>query len=543
MRRHPRLGHGAPEPSAVGRGHPARPRRPWRPSAAGASQADILSGFIDAGSDSRDNYGIAREYLTAGFADEWQAEESATIDVFTQREFEVVDDVTRRVDVVPAASLGANGEYEISASDAPIALTYSFEQVDGEWRISNAPQGILIDTSNFGRAFREHALTFLSPDGRYAVPDVRWFAGSEAVQTKIVRALLGGPAEWLDPGAAVVSAFPEGARLEADVVPIVNGVATVDIAGVDAVDRRTAQLMRFQLTESLEGVRGVGSVRLALEGAEQNQSDAQNEPVVDPAVRTRPVVFDGETFGHLQASGDVDPLPILGGDVAAAAPTAAAVGPGGTSVAAVTADGLVLFQIGEEPLLLDPREGLIAPALDARGITWSVPRNAPDQLVVYTPTAADTPIDVPWSGSSIRSLEVSRDGTRVLALLDDGASARLVAASVVRDEDGVPTSLGPVTLPLAVSDGEPLDVAWIDDRTVAVLTSGVQGQPRILVQTVGGEVLQQRAAPADAVELDGGNTVRELRVRTSAGDLFTLSGVGWQPRASGIRLVAVQQPD
>jgi hypothetical protein len=41
------------------------------------------------------------------------------------------------------------------------------------------------------------------------------------------------------------------------------------------------------------------------------------------------------------------------------------------------------------------------------------------------------------------------------------------------------------------------------------------------------------------VAIDGGNN--DLRALTSNGDLEVRSGVGWQPRASGIRFMAAQQ--
>ena len=73
---------------------------------AGATQQQILDGFLNAAQSPRNNYQVAREYLTPTFADEWQADAGATIDVLADREVEVVDDTAMRVDATPAASLG-----------------------------------------------------------------------------------------------------------------------------------------------------------------------------------------------------------------------------------------------------------------------------------------------------------------------------------------------------------------------------------------------------------------------------------------------------
>ena len=150
----------------------------------------------------------------------------------------MVDDTAMRVDATPAASLRDNGQYEEPESRTPIPLDYRFEQVEGEWRISIAPTGILIDQVSFAQVFREYTLYFFDPTHRYLVPDVRWYAGRDSAQTSIVQALLAGPAEWLAPG--VVSAFPEGVELDPAAVPVAGGVASVSLAGAafdDLADR------------------------------------------------------------------------------------------------------------------------------------------------------------------------------------------------------------------------------------------------------------------------------------------------------------------
>ena len=66
---------------------------------ADATQEQILEGFLNAAQSPRNNYQVAREYLTPTFADEWQADAAATIDVLADREREVVgrdDDPGRR---------------------------------------------------------------------------------------------------------------------------------------------------------------------------------------------------------------------------------------------------------------------------------------------------------------------------------------------------------------------------------------------------------------------------------------------------------------
>ncbi|MFF2390784.1 GerMN domain-containing protein [Agromyces sp. NPDC058104] len=522
-----------------------------RPPQAGADPELIVQGFIEAAASPRGNYGAARDYLTPEFAAEWQPGAGATIDVLADRSYEAPAEVPEdaaetRVSVgaTPAAALTATGEYDLPASTAEVTLPYRLERVEGEWRIAEAPDGILIDELTFGDVFRPYELAFFDPDFRYLVPDLRWFAGRDTAQTSIVRALLAGPAEWLAPG--VESAFPEGVTLETGAVPVANGTASVELSGVSFDDVLTVQRMQEQLDESLIGVvRNVDEVALAIDGAVQDVAPLSDAPVHDPPVDPRPVVYDGTSFGYLSASGDeIEPIDDISPQIEGLAPTAAAVGPQAGSVAVRTQAGVSVVLPGEAAEVRDPRQGLIAPAIDPHGVIWSVPATAPGELVAYLPSGEERerPIPVPWSGSTIAALEVSRDGTRIIALLGDGVGTRFAAASIERDADGMPVALSPVVLNLSALAGTPRDVAWLDANTVASLTSLPGGDTRLVVQELGG-VPDTIAGPEGGVQLDAGNGERDLRVRTSAGTLDVQSGVGWQTRAEGIDFVATQMPD
>lgn len=533
-----------PSAGGVQRGEPAQADQVdldilAQPPVDGASQQEIVDGFIAAAQSPRDNYQVAREYLTSAFAEEWDPGAGATIDVLADRDSETVDETTIRVEATPAATLRENGQYEEPDSRTPFPLEYRLEQVDGQWRISSAPRGILIDEVSFAQVFRPYTLYFFDPTFRYLVPDVRWYAGRESAQTSIVRALLAGAAEWLAPG--VVSAFPDGAQLAPASVPVTGGVATVSLTGAAFDDLTAVQQMQAQLDANLIGVRNIESVDLRLNGVDPEAPPLADRPVKNVPVDPRSVVFDGETFGYLATSGEsISPLPDLSDQVAALAPTAAALGAGGTSAAVLNADGVSLVRVGEDPVRLDPREGLVTPALDGEGIVWSVPADAPDQLVWYTADGTTKPVAVPWSGSSIAAIGVSRDSTRIVALLADGARTHFVAASIERGPDGVPVGLGTTPLRLDDVSGTPLDVAWLDSHTVASLTALPDGTTKIVTQELGG-FASQREGPAGGVALDGG--VNEVRVLTSTGDLDVRAGVGWQVRAGGIRFVAAQQSD
>ncbi|HKH07639.1 MAG TPA: hypothetical protein VKA62_01720, partial [Agromyces sp.] len=57
----------------------------------GATQAQILQGFIDAAASPRNNYQVAREFLTDALAAEWQADAGGTVDVLADRAMAALD--------------------------------------------------------------------------------------------------------------------------------------------------------------------------------------------------------------------------------------------------------------------------------------------------------------------------------------------------------------------------------------------------------------------------------------------------------------------
>jgi len=141
----------------------------------GASPEDILEGFIAAGTAAQNNYRVARSYLTEQFHDTWNPNQSVLI---SQGESSVIQssesELVYRVQVV--ASVDEAGRYEVAAQPTDQELVFSLEQVAGEWRISDAPDGVVLAEVAFREAFDSYLLYYYSADYRELVPDLRWFA-------------------------------------------------------------------------------------------------------------------------------------------------------------------------------------------------------------------------------------------------------------------------------------------------------------------------------------------------------------------------------
>jgi Lipoprotein LpqB beta-propeller domain/Sporulation and spore germination len=532
-----------PSDSAVRAGQPVEPDDnpppiflPSLPEKGGSPES-IVRGFIGAASSPEDNYAIARKFLTIDST--WDPNAGVTVDDGSARPAIALDDKTVQLSVNPVAEVDATGVYGEVESPAPVFLRYHLAQVGGEWRITEAPPGIVMDRSTFSQVFSPEALHFFDPSFRYLVPDLRWYPRGPTAPTRIVKGLLAGPSPWLV--GAVATAFPSGTKLIADAVQVVARDAKVDLTSEAlSADRVTMQRMRAQLGNSLPT--GL-TVSITINQNSQDITESEtNAPIVNPRVDTRALVLRDGAFGFLAPTGEtLTPIPGLSESISTMNPRAVTLSPGQT-VAAVLADGGVhRVTVGDPAELLDPRQGLVPPSVDTFGFVWSVPAERPGELFVYNTAGAAIAVPTPWpEATSINALRVSRDGTRVAALLRTGTDTRLIVAAVKRDKN-VPVGLGDPEA-LATIEGMPLDATWIDDLTVASLSQLPNGEERIVAQQIGGVRTSIASAP-DTVSLTGGNTMRELRALSAAGGLLVQRGVGWQVRIGGIDVVATQQGD
>jgi hypothetical protein len=403
---------------------PAAVFLPSRPQKDGP-QESILRGFIEAASSPENKYAIAREFLTPGFREQWKPDAGVTVDGGGVIVPTSVDANTMQVSVDPVAEVNASGEYRELDSSKPTPLRYSFAKVDGQWRISGAPDGIVIDETTFSYVFSPQALYFFDPSFTYLVPDLRWFPRGATAPTRIVKALLAGPASWL--AQAVSTAFPDGTELTADAVQVVGRDAKVDLnQEALSADRVTAERMKYQLENSLPT--GMSVTVTVNQNAQDIGELGPDAPDPDPRVDARPLILRHGRFGFLPSTGtQLEPVPGMSEVIAGLAPSAAAFSPGQSRAAVLTASGVYGVDSGKKPQLLDPRSGLIAPSIDTFGYVWSVPRARPDELVVYSPDGDAVPLKTPWKEfTGITSLTVSRDGTRLVAVLRSATETRWV---------------------------------------------------------------------------------------------------------------------
>lgn len=506
----------------------------------GADQRGILEGFVAAFTGPQGDYGTAREFLSSDFKKEWDPRQSVLIrtGIPTVR---TVDATTMEYSFTAKAQLDEFGAYSAGAP-ATQTLQFQFVQEDGQWRISQAPPGIVLPESTFLTIFSKHALYFYDLSLQYLVPDERWFAGGTTA-TRVVSALLAGPPEWLK--GAVVTQFPDGTQLTpGTTVSIDSTVAQVNLtteaAGADA---RQRQLMQLQLSESLGTVSGIASVEISVAGSLLSIDPIGSDgPVAQRAVDSRPLVLAEGEFGYL-SGGQITPIDQLSPKIVGLDPLAVTLGSHGTAAAVLAADGVYVARTGQTPARrLDDRPGLIAPSLDDFGYIWSVPAADPTGIVAYDFDGNPHPVAVTFpAGATIVSLDVAQDDSRLAVLLQTAAGPRLLVAAIVRDpgQGYIPTNIGSPVLDSLIDSETAIDATWVDRFSVAVLTAS-HGDPIVASYEVGG-LQVSLGRPAPAVAIVGGNLRTGLRVLTTENLLQSPRGSSWQSGSTTVDLLATQR--
>jgi len=484
----------------------------------GSTQQQILADFMQAVSSPQNGYAVAKKFLTADLALSWNPDASAIIRT-AAFSAESTAANTMTYSFSSKASVDPTGQYREERDASAQALTFVFAKENGEWRISQAADGIVLTQSGFDTAFREQALYFFDPSYAYLVPDVRWFPARQTSSRRVVEALLAGPAPWLQ--QAVTTAFPDATSV-GGVTAEPDGVVVDLSTEALSSDARARDRMRQQLVATLDKP----NVSLTVRGLELATPDATGDraviPSVDPAVL---VGADGTAFGFDGGSG-ITAVKGLSDQVVSGGAVTAALAADKQSVAFSTAEGAVYVALSgdSEATLIDGQPGHAAPSIDPFRFIWSA-------LAADASTLSASAVDgsaphviagLP-ADNAIVSMDVSRDGARLLLLLATPVGPRLIVVGIIR-QDNVPVALGePVDLPVGTET--PLDATWVDDRTVATVASDADGHSIITAFEIGG--------PSHSLgRVDGAHTIAGGASGTDGLRVLTSDGEIWRPRGS-----------
>ncbi|HYO32431.1 MAG TPA: LpqB family beta-propeller domain-containing protein [Nocardioidaceae bacterium] len=457
----------------------------------GASPQAIASGFFAAMLAYPQTVTTAREFLTSRAAAQW--DHGAGVVVYEGRSFIR----TANGIAVGGEQLGRLDERGTWTSVKPEQSTslvrLRMAEVDGEWRITNPPPGLYIDSTYFSNNYGKFSLYFFDPSHKVLAADPVYLVDDETATTALVADLVDGPTRSLR--QAVQTAIPRETTIDVAVSTSSSGVAEVPLSEeILQLSADNLQLVAAQLAWTLRQIPDIRSISVTVDGSQLE------------------IPGFGPTFGVDQFSG-YDPAGITGvrklfalsprglvslsGGAAARVVTAgtleeqplsAAVDADGVRAAFVTEAGRAVMvsalAVGSDVGSADWLRGtsFLRPVWDLHGVLWAVDSVATgSDIYVATTARNERLVRAPGlRGADIVSFAVSRDGVRFAAVVRDGDTTRLVISTIERDPRrpsslrlGVPTSVPALT---SATDGAELtdmtSLAWVSPTAVVVLAGG-----------------------------------------------------------------------
>ena len=435
-------------------------------------------------------------------------------------------------------------------------MSYELKMVRerGEWRISNPPDQLLVPQSHFESRYQAYFLYFFDKSAQVLVPETVYLPRGETAPTMLVRGLLRGPDQSL---LGVERTFLPP-RTELEVSAPVQPDGTVDVPLSDEVldlDEADRDLALAQLAWTLKQVSGVERMRITVDGSPLDipnrgvEQNVQDWPDYDPSVNWASQELFGIRDGRVVNLVGADELRIAGlfgsknyglRSIAVDLPA--------ERVAGVSEDGTRVVvaprarDVGEEPtaeaadVIYSDGTDLLKPAWDLHGQAWVVDRTSSGAVLSVVRRGAVSAFDVPGiTGEDVTAFVVSRDGTRLVAVIDGKSSDRLVATRILRTDDGRVRRIAPATrLPVgAIEVNEIRDLAWRTPGSLALLAGPMPGLSQVIVALIdGSSALGDVATNAEIFRDEAQQIVTapsagsSLYVGTTNGQLFQLAANG-----------------
>lgn len=451
-----------------------------RPPQAGQATSEIIEGFFEAMTATPVSTRVARQFLSREAAEAWVPERQ----IITYGEAgDATAGTSVRVPLTDVNTYDARGAWQRTRAGSTLSIGLIKE--DGEWRIDEVPDALVVPETWFDDWFERASLYYFDPTTEVLVPEPVHVPRGEQFASSLVRGLLTTTTADLQDVAR--SYFPPGTTHGLS-VPIVSGVAEVSLSGdPDAVDELTTQRMLAQLVWTLRQEPRIGAVQLSIGG----------RTIVGPSGSPQVSLQFGSAYdpNGVPASTDLYALDrgrVVSGRMGELSPTLGPLGqedPGvdlrsigvniaGARVAGVTATGSELVvapaeaPTGEVTTVLAGALDLAAPHWDYRDRIWVLDRNNGRARVFQVVDGAAGEVVVPGlSGRRLTELIVSRDGSRLAAVVRGDKTDRVVTVRVRHDAAGAVvgfTEPQPLSLP-AEDTARIRDVAWRSPTTVSVL--------------------------------------------------------------------------
>lgn len=508
------------------------------PPRPGAEPNEIVAGFLEAMTSDDPQFAMARQYLTAKAAKDWQANQVTVLadgpDPQPNRSGDRGADsngFTFTVSGKPVAVVDKQRAYQPAKPQDTYSQTIHLVRQSGpdgmgkEWRIDALPEGLLLGQSDFQRIYRSVNKYYFAAGQDRLVADpvyVRQRTDPETqmnLVTQTVQSVLDGPTNWLKP--VVASKFPSGTALKSETkslslddrnalkVPLNERASN---AGEAQCKRMAAQLL-FTLRD-LTTTR-IGQVEL--DRADGTQlcvlSGDQAETYAPDRMSTSPGQYFVDAGGHVERMrADAGSSDSSGGSTDSSDSSDASVvtepvqGPFGKGeqqmrtvavsrdekrAAGVSADGKSLLvaplaaggELVRTPVTSDDKDarsgGLSAPSWDGRGDLWVADRNPAKSRLLRLAQGTGEPeaVDVAGlNGAQLQQVRMSADGVRVALLVSEGGHTTLRIGRVERTGDGDKSVVSVVELrPGAPQMEDVTAVSWAGRSRLVVVGKEIGG--------------------------------------------------------------------
>jgi hypothetical protein len=527
----------------------------------GSPPLKIVEDFLLAMQASPQSTAVARKYLTDEGRAGWFPEKTTMVH---GAKLVTGSDRVFTVSLDQAVQLDSRGTW-LGPVGGENGVEYQLEVVRerGEWRIANPPDALILPRQHFESRYRQYFVYYFDPSGEVLIPQPTFVPHGEQAATLLVRRLLEGPDPLLD--GVVRSYIPGGTEYVLSVPVSLEGVAEVTLnqrlLGLGASER---ELALAQLAWTLRQVNGVSSMRVVVDGVPLEVPGAGSPQSVASWAEFDPAVHWASRELFALRGGDAVALAPDGGDVTGVfgaqeyALRDIAVDLTGETLAAVTEDGTTVVRAPRaQPSEGTPVDGrttvvhtgadLLKPAWDVFDDLWMVDRTTAGARVVVAAGDEVTAVPAPGlTGEDITAFVVSRDGSRLVAVVPGPVGDRLLVARVVRGASGRVRRLTRATdLPLAQRGVDEIrDVAWRSPGSLAVLTGPSPESSQVLLALVDGstavtevdsaaEIFRRRAVRVVASP----SSDSPLYLGTPGGRLFELTADGgWVEALGGRRL-------
>ncbi|WZJ81232.1 LpqB family beta-propeller domain-containing protein [Trueperella pyogenes] len=339
---------------------------------------------------------------------------------------------------------------------------------------------------------------------------------------------------WLAPAAH--SAIPAETRLTQRGVRVSDGAAQVDLSS-DIASLAPSELIAIevQISKTLLNLPGIQEVKLTSEGADldfPSKIDLSPYPYASYTLAGlsggRPALVSGGEVSVTGESGAGLGLTALATSYNEPAKVGAALGNEGKSIYAVFFDG-------SRPQQLMSGNRLVAPSIDSHGWVWSANAVSNGELnAIHLTTRATKKFSVPYlEGLNIRSIAVSREGSRMVIVTDQKGEVQMNVVALARDSGGTPTEIG-VPARFGQSLVDVTDVAWVSPVRLAVVgRQSTSSANSIHIVGIGAPTTTLPAVE-NVADLTAGRGQDTIVIQNDAGNLYSYDGVGWRLIAEGV---------